>query len=397
MAHAYDRGATLRPADFVARVRTQRMSDPNRNAVRVMTIHQAKGLEFDAVVLPDLDGTMFVTPPAVLVERETPMSAPTRVVRYPNARDRVAFADLETLYDAHAERTVVDALSVLYVAVTRTARALYMVVAPARENEQSLRATHAAVLRGALAAKKPAPPDTVLFEHGDPNWHRSLAAVGSKPEEKVVDLRFHTASSVRQRVLPRVSPSMLEGGETQKLKDRLRLDTGAAARRGTIFHAFFERIEWLEQGVPDDAALAAIASRAGCRPTDASDMIRAFRAMLDHADIARALRKSSFEGDGRRAQVFRELPFAIRDGEGILTGSIDRVVVRRDLTGLAVDAHVFDFKSDGVTDDTLDSKVQLYTPQLRAYQRPVERLFRLKPEHVRSTLLFVRHGRVVDL
>ena len=47
--------AGVRPGQFVAFVRETKVEDPTATQVRVMTVHQAKGLQFDIVVLPELD------------------------------------------------------------------------------------------------------------------------------------------------------------------------------------------------------------------------------------------------------------------------------------------------------------------------------------------------------
>ena len=39
-----------------------------------MTVHQAKGLEFDIVVLPELDVPLIGQPPPFVVHRQTPTS-----------------------------------------------------------------------------------------------------------------------------------------------------------------------------------------------------------------------------------------------------------------------------------------------------------------------------------
>ena len=52
-AYDYNATATLRADEFVAFVEATRIADPIPADVRVMTIHQAKGLGFPVVLLPD--------------------------------------------------------------------------------------------------------------------------------------------------------------------------------------------------------------------------------------------------------------------------------------------------------------------------------------------------------
>ncbi|MGB7323617.1 MAG: UvrD-helicase domain-containing protein, partial [Rubripirellula sp.] len=58
LAMGYQQNAAPRLRDFVRLVREKRVERPQRAPVRVMTVHQAKGLEFDAVVLPELDSAL---------------------------------------------------------------------------------------------------------------------------------------------------------------------------------------------------------------------------------------------------------------------------------------------------------------------------------------------------
>ena len=55
LAYGFQPLATLRTADFQRYVELKGVADPTTAEVRVMTVHQAKGLQFDIVVLPDLD------------------------------------------------------------------------------------------------------------------------------------------------------------------------------------------------------------------------------------------------------------------------------------------------------------------------------------------------------
>ena len=63
-----------RPSALARYLEEARIEDPIAAGVRVMTIHKSKGLEFDAVVLPDLDRALLrYQGSPVLVDRESPL------------------------------------------------------------------------------------------------------------------------------------------------------------------------------------------------------------------------------------------------------------------------------------------------------------------------------------
>ena len=72
LAYGYEAQATERPTDFVAYVEGRRWRTPQHAPVRVMTIHQAKGLQFAIVVLPELDVPLEGQPPLVVEGRAAP-------------------------------------------------------------------------------------------------------------------------------------------------------------------------------------------------------------------------------------------------------------------------------------------------------------------------------------
>ena len=97
-----------------------------------------------------------------------------------------------------------------------------------------------------------------------------------------------------------------------------------------------------------------------------------------------------------RWEVLRERRFALRDGESLLTGSIDRLVVLYNGPA-AIGADVLDYKTDALPPDdpaAIDEKLNHYRPQLDAYRRAVAAMYKLPPERVSARLAFVSVGVV---
>ena len=85
-------------------------------------------------------------------------------------------------------------------------------------------------------------------------------------------------------------------------------------------------------------------------------------------------------GERWRWQVWRERPFAIRDGNAILNGKIDRLVLLYDGDHI-VAADVVDYKSDMLSADdprAVDARAEIYRPQLEAYRLATSRLCHLR-------------------
>jgi ATP-dependent exoDNAse (exonuclease V) beta subunit len=173
LAYGYDAEATLRPRDFADSVERRPVEDPSAAAVRVMTVHQAKGLEFDAVFLPELDEELLGQPPNAIFWSDEPAGDVVGVLRYASKEVQEHLPDeLRRRFRDRTVRAVREAYCLLYVALTRAKHALYLITAPSKPNERTVPKTFAGVLRAALGAEAPLEPGRVWFTIGDPNWRR---------------------------------------------------------------------------------------------------------------------------------------------------------------------------------------------------------------------------------
>lgn len=392
LGYEYDRDATLRPTDFVAWVEKKRVPDAESAAVRVMNIHQSKGLQFDIVVLPELD-VAFPKAPKVLIRRASPL-APIDAVSLPGRKGELECTPLHDLRLANECDSVVESINLLYVALTRAVHALHLIVAP--EPKRSSAPTMAKIVCAALAPGG-RPAGTELFEDGEEGWFTppTVTTITEAAAEPVV---VRLKPSTRPRRLERVNPSTHEeGGAT--LAASLSSPDRSALDQGTLIHTFFERVVWIEDGPPERGALLRLARASGLSAEEAARKVDWFERMLDAPQVCTALSRSGYRVDaGVTLEVRREFPFTQREGDALVHGVIDRLVLhRRD--GRTVAADVIDFKTDGVSagEESVAARVGFHRSQMEAYRKAVSRMEKVSLDRVRARLLFVTAGIVREV
>ncbi len=428
MANAYQAIATLRPGDFVAHVEKTKVSDPVPVDVRVMTIHQAKGLEFDIVVLPELGARLIGQPDPFVIDRPDLTGPIQRVCRYASMDvQKLMPADLRQMFGAADDREATEALCVLYVAITRAAHALHMIIAPSTPSEKKFPCTLAGLLRIAMKDDKLADGNAVLFQYGDPQWSEHPGRGESQdagPEQAEVagdqppvTVRLAPMTDQRRRGWERARPSGLEGGSRVHLNHIFAADRSVAFLRGQLIHAWFEQIEWLDDGRPDQATLRRVADRvlasSGVASIDVDKQVARFDAMLDSPFIAGILSRNRYQdpnaldlsqgitqelvGGPLEATAENERGFAIHEGGQLLSGFVDRLVLLSQGPE-TVAAEIIDYKTDPLDADDakqVTDKVNFYAPQLNAYRRAVAKVTHLPAERIAARLLFVE-GEVLQ-
>ncbi|HWV58056.1 MAG TPA: PD-(D/E)XK nuclease family protein, partial [Longimicrobiales bacterium] len=98
------------------------------------------------------------------------------------------------------------------------------------------------------------------------------------------------------------------------------------------------------------------------------------------------------------ARVLREAAFAHRDGDVIVEGIMDRVVLIPDGDGEPRAAEILDFKTDDVSADSDDlaRRAARYAPQLEAYRKGLAATYGMDPARITTRLVFVRAGVVIE-
>lgn len=426
LAYEYQASSTLRTSDFLRLVEKRRIADPQAAAVRVMTIHQAKGLEFDIVVLPELDVRLIGQPDRVVAGRPSPSERVDVVCRLANENVRQFFPPrVQKLFQDDMCLEVTESLCLLYVAMTRAARTLEMIIPPSKPSEKHVPKTFAGLLRATLAPDKPAAADQILYEHGDRQWHLALRkgdAAGSSiasPANAAAPVQIKLADSQgqRQRGLERTSPSGLEGGRKLPATAIIKSRNEFGLAVGTLMHAWLAEIEWLDDGMPNDAMLKRVLSKLQGRHwyhlPKPEQLKSRFQEYLKAEPIQRLLQRTYYSrpeslglagkvawpNQGIELQALRERQFAMRSGNQMLAGSIDRLVlIRQQSKPIAAD--IIDFKTDDISagqDKELQERVAFYQPQVEAYRAAVSTVFGLSPDCVCGRLAFLVPGQVVQV
>jgi ATP-dependent helicase/nuclease subunit A len=402
LAYHHEDQVTEQAQDFIEMVSVTKVEDPSTADVRVMNIHQSKGLEFDIVVLPELDGQLSGLTPPVVVGRKSPTAPVESVFRYiPKTVLPLLPERFTSMLDLYNQQIHNESLCLLYVAMTRAVHALHLIVAPSRENEQSLPKTHAGLLRAGLhKGKLSNPPHQILYENGDKNWFANRTDQPSEPANKTPELklpRIHPREPDQQRGprLRRQAPSDLEGRQTVELGQLFHQDSALSRTRGSLWHAWLEHVDWLDDPqtrLPSEDTLQRLAGQFLHPRLKLEEEMAQFRRALNQPAIRNALSREQYRP--MELELYHEYPFAYRQQQVLTQGIIDRLVLRKQ-TGKVISADILDFKTNRLPKNdpqTLLKFSQYHEPQLTAYREAIQQAFGLTPNAVSARLLFLDAG-----
>ncbi len=358
--------------------------------VRVMTIHKSKGLGFDVVVLPDLEGNSLDTrrSDGLGVSR-----TPERDIEWVLDLPPKLFAENDPVLSAHVNAAKADAayeqLCLFYVALTRAKRAMYLLTKPAGDKSRS--ENFPRLLAETLGAAGSANPVKIggwdgeaLFSEGEAAWFEEVTlqpegAAGASGLAGLLPMAPDIAAAARH---PARTPSGTKGGVITG--EALFGAAGpGAANFGTAVHRAFAAVEW--GGVTPELLAVWRAEGLG------EPVIAEATACLEAPGLARVF---AHRPD---AEAWRERVFEIVIDGAWITGVFDRVVLLRDEAGSVVEATVYDFKTDRHTPQGMADVVSRHAGQMDIYRRAAARLTGLAEARVRSELVLTAQRSVVTL
>ena len=356
-ARVFDETGRREVAEFCAFAESYTVRETEApGVVRVMTVHKAKGLGFDFVILPDLEGQRLAQRREGLAVQRGAESSVEWVLDLPPKefwaqdgvlRAHVAAAEAEACYEA---------LCVLYVAMTRARRAMVVLADPVKPDSASI--NYPRLLHETLGE---------TWEDGDPAWYEKLprTTVAVPSTETVGRL---SGGGVRAPRLPARTPSALRHG-TVAGRALFAPEDNGAADFGAAVHALLAQVEWWDEAL---AGLWIAARRAGgADPAAVDEVVAVFR----DPGLARVFTRPKGPTELWREQAFD----TVCDGAWV-TGVFDRVIVERDRAGRATRVTVFDFKTNRRADPAY--VLQRHAPQLRMYRRVAAQLTGLPESEV---------------
>ncbi|MFP4014992.1 MAG: UvrD-helicase domain-containing protein [Chitinispirillaceae bacterium] len=366
------------------------------NAVKIMTVHKSKGLQFDMVFLPELRSKDSIVKTDLTSELLTSAAAkpwafipPLRDIAMLDSAvaDSIAVLDCDKCYEA---------LCVLYVAMTRAKYALYMMGNVPPKSSSSVQ--YETILRSALSgggvgSRGKTIGDLrvdLMYTDGEPEWHLCHQ---SKTDVEVEGSWIEISG--KPHITP--SPRVADISPSQKELSHFPLssffaDAGdKAAQVGNAVHELFAQVQDLRKA--DVKAITDRLRAGGLYPEETvGEAVALFESCCGDEGIAALLSL------GKNHAVFNEKRLsAVIDGR-MINGIVDRFVIELDENGSPVSAFIMDYKTNRVsTDSEIEEASRQYVPQLDVYRRMVAMLTGLEVETVRCGLLFVRPRRYVEL
>jgi ATP-dependent exoDNAse (exonuclease V) beta subunit len=333
-------------------------------AVQVMTIHKAKGLEYDMVVIPLPKGqeSLDALGRGGLDLWKNPqgepflMKLPAEEIRNTPGNETLASAARNKKHDAAFEE-----LCVWYVAMSRARTALYFFSQEPKKVSSGKCPNFPQLLAAGLEHLESCHSGSL----GDSQWHEKFHPQPLKADTDPLPQSLRIIP--RPSALEKIHPS--EERVENKWGSQLFLEKNSPAL-GLEIHTLLESIDWLTESPWNP-------------PSQISEEAHEFmQQCLSHSAI-----RELFQKPRENVHLWREQPFDLLINHRWVSGRFDRVVIFLDQQGHATKATLIDFKTDQRSPEKL---LALYSPQMRSYRQALSKILKLAEEKISCQFVLLR-------
>ena len=350
----YERGQTPSLQTFLhwlaqGGTEIKRDMERGRNEVRVMTVHGAKGLEADIVILPDT--TTLPDPPSC----KGHLLYGEGSVLFPVA-EKIAPPAVKAAKEAELLETLNEHRRLLYVALTRARDRLYVC---GFENQRGIADGSWYRLAEEAAQKlgrtiKRGEDDVRAFGTVDEET-RAPRPADAQPQG--VAAPWLKRSAPVEQLRPRlIRPS--DAAEAQQGASLSPLEGAKRFRRGTVAHTMLARLPELAPDKRRDAAMGY--SKANGFDESLADEVLA---VISHPDFAAVFAPSS------QAEVAFQAELPDFGDNALVTGRIDRLAVTKD------EVLILDYKTNRPPPSREEDVDPVYLAQMALYRAGAARIF----------------------
>ena len=348
-----------------------------KDAVRVMTVHGAKGLEFPGVVMTGLNTSSGNRPDAAVFDTD-PKAPVGAAIGLGSRQAKFETVGYDYITDKKKEIGEAEAVRLMYVAATRARDHLFVSLYRKSGDKSSLAAKLAGFVYDTNSPSEyytpaggPPSPDTAVVGKpwGSESDMQTWAAETAAALAESGAAQSVTPTALKSKDLP--LPPQKESPDTYGLdpwrKGRAGTDVGSAVH-AVLQDADLESADGIAELAARQAAAHLVADHAG-----------------EVADLAKAVLESEVVREAvRSGRYWRETPVAVGLGEEkTLEGVIDLVFERA--PGELV---VVDYKTDAIRARTLTEMAEPYVAQIGAYAAVVDKTTPARV--VRAVLVFAR-------
>ncbi|MDR1497827.1 MAG: UvrD-helicase domain-containing protein [Puniceicoccales bacterium] len=386
LAREFDASGVRDTDEFVVFARNSLHRDTDgSNSLRVMTIHKAKGLEFDLVFLPFLEGFRIDSP-----RREVLISADFRDdLRWVLSNPGNLVCEHTPVLSEHIaqrrEKAAYEALCKFYVALTRAKRAVYLVTTAQPKENSGGGTNFPRLLERTLnsgGVEQPDNPPGIVWETGNRRWFEEVSpaqddAIERVAPEEIVSAAPPVEALTPRRIFPRVLPS--QSGTDLMRAGALFTGVTSGAAVGRCVHALLARVAFLSGA---DGEIGQIVREIADTISDEydADSLRLPMAMVEAALRAPALH-NVFATPASNALLWRERAFDVILNGAWVSGVFDRVVLSNN------EAWLYDFKTD--SDGAPAALLKRHAAQMALYRQALGKMTNFAPEKIHGHLIHV--------